>query len=167
MSAERPFAVFDIDGVLADVRHRLPYVENRPRDWAAFFAAAPRDELLPEGLQAALVAAADHELIYLTGRPEHCREDTEAWLTAHGLPPGRLLMRKDADRRPARMTKLEQLRRLRRQGAVAVLVDDDARVVQAARDEGFNVMHATWMERASTPRGQDALFSAQEAEGRT
>lgn len=167
MSAERPFAVFDIDGVLADVRHRLPYVENRPPDWDAFFAAAPLDDLLPEGLQATLVAAKDHELIYLTGRPERCRDETQGWLVGHGLPPGRLLMRGDTDRRPARITKLEQLRRLRRQGAVAVLVDDDARVIKAARDEGFNVMHATWMEQVTSPVGQDALFSAQETEGRT
>jgi len=41
--------VFDIDGVLADVGHRLAYVERRPKDWKAFFAAAPLDPPLREG----------------------------------------------------------------------------------------------------------------------
>ena len=41
-------AVFDIDGVVADVRHRLHHLE-RHRSWHAFFAAAADDPLLPEG----------------------------------------------------------------------------------------------------------------------
>ena len=39
-------AVFDIDGVLADVRHRVHLVDRRRhRDWDAFFAAAVSDRL--------------------------------------------------------------------------------------------------------------------------
>ena len=34
----RPLAVFDIDGVLADVRHRLRHVEGPRKQWDAFFA---------------------------------------------------------------------------------------------------------------------------------
>lgn len=37
LGARKPLAVFDIDGVLADVRHRLPHVQGRPKDWDAFF----------------------------------------------------------------------------------------------------------------------------------
>jgi hypothetical protein len=72
----RPIAVLDIDGVLADVRHRLHHLESRPKNWAAFFAAAPRDPLLAEGAAVATHLSTDHELVYLTGRPEHCRRDT-------------------------------------------------------------------------------------------
>ena len=42
----RPIAVFDIDGVLADVRHRLHHLQCRPQRWEAFFTAADRDPLL-------------------------------------------------------------------------------------------------------------------------
>jgi hypothetical protein len=41
-SVDRPLAVFDLDGVLADVRHRLHFLDRRPKDWDGFFAAAPR-----------------------------------------------------------------------------------------------------------------------------
>src|SRR5659263_561226 len=50
LGARKPLAVFDIDGVLADVRHRLPHVQARPKDWDAFFAAIGKDPVLPDGL---------------------------------------------------------------------------------------------------------------------
>jgi phosphoglycolate phosphatase-like HAD superfamily hydrolase len=163
--APLPYAVLDIDGVLADVRHRLHHLDGRPKDWTAFFDAASDDPVLPEGLTTARELAAGHEVLYLTGRPERCRTATEAWLVEHGFPAGRLLMRRDRDRRPARVTKVERLRALAAERGVALLVDDDLRVVQAATEAGFAVRHATWM--TEPPDLQQALFEAQEVEGRT
>jgi phosphoglycolate phosphatase-like HAD superfamily hydrolase len=138
--------VFDIDGVLADVRHRLHHVATRPKDWDAFFAAAHRDPPLPEGRSAAdSAAAAGCTIVYLTGRPEHCRAATIAWLDNHGLPPGELIMRGAGDRRPARVTKVGALRALSRRCRIAALVDDDRAVVDAAREAGFRAVHAQWM----------------------
>jgi len=48
-SDARPLAVFDVDGVLADVRHRLHHLEARPQRWERFFRAADRDPVLEEG----------------------------------------------------------------------------------------------------------------------
>src|SRR5688572_31082686 len=45
---ERPLAVFDLDNTLADTAHRQRYLERRPRDWDAFFAAAPHDPPLAD-----------------------------------------------------------------------------------------------------------------------
>ena len=167
-------AVFDIDGVLADVRHRLHHVATRPKDWDAFFGAAPLDPPLAEGLGAVATAArAGHVVIYVTGRPERCRAATLHWLAVHGLPDGDLLMRDDSDRRPARITKVAALRRLSRRYRIEAFVDDDAAVVSAVRAAGFPALHADWMD-ASTPEAreahgstQDVLFDVQEAEGRT
>lgn len=168
-------AVFDIDGVLADVRHRLHHVAVRPKDWAAFFAAAPADPPLAAGLAAVAAAhEAGHRIVYLTGRPERCRDDTLAWLAAHGLPGGPLHMRGDADRRPARVTKVATLRRLSRQHRIAACFDDDAAVVAAIRSAGFPVHHADWMgddaEGLGEAPGASAhavLFEIQEGDGRT
>lgn len=126
-------AVFDLDGTLADTRHRLRFLQRRPPDWDAFFAAAPEDPPLAEGVALAMELAAGHELAYLTGRPERCRADTLAWLARHGLPAGELLMRPARDRRPARKTKPELLRQLARRRTVAVVVDDDPAVCEAYR----------------------------------
>lgn len=157
----RPLAVFDIDGVLADVRHRLRHVERRPKDWDAFFAAAPDDPPLAAGVALVLESAKDCEVVYVTGRPERCRADTVAWFERHGLPVGELSMRTGRDRRPAREAKPELLRRLAAGRVVAVVVDDDPAVCTAYEQAGFRVIRAEWMGSES------ALEQAQEDEGRT
>jgi hypothetical protein len=148
-----------VDGVLADTRHRLHLIARPPKDWEAFFAAAGQDPLLAEGVAVAHRLAEDHEVVYLTGRPERWRESTETWLTGHGLPPGPVRMRRDNDRRPARQMKLSVVRRLAEHTHVAVIVDDDTAVVRALRGAGFEVLHAEWMG------DQPALFDAQERDG--
>ncbi|MEV5508545.1 hypothetical protein [Streptomyces orinoci] len=157
----RPLAVFDLDGTLADVRHRLHLVRGVPRDWDAFFAAAPADPPLDEGVRLALACARHSELAYLTGRPESCREDTVDWLARHSLPAGRLLMRPEGDRRPARTLKPELLRGLAAQRPVTAVVDDDRQVCAAYEAAGFRVLHARWAEP------QPLLEQVQEREGRT
>lgn len=158
---ERPLAVFDIDGVLADVRHRLVHVESRPKNWDAFFAAAVDDPPLEQGVALCLESAKDCEVVYVTGRPERCRADTVAWFAQHGLPEGALSMRNERDRRPARVAKPELLRRLADGRVVAVVVDDDLQVCDAYEAAGWRVLRATWMDSAP------ALEQAQESDGRT
>ncbi|GAA3136273.1 hypothetical protein GCM10010521_23020 [Streptomyces rameus] len=160
-SSRRPIAVFDLDNTLADTAHRQHFLAGRPRDWNAFFAAAPQDPPLAEGVALAVESARACEVVYLSGRPERCRRDTLEWLAAHGLPEGRLYMRGNADRRPARTTKLEILRRLARDGEVRMLVDDDELVCDDAERAGFTVVRARWAVRSA------ALEEAQEREGRT
>jgi hypothetical protein len=160
-STARMLAVVDIDGVLADVRHRLAHVRSRPKDWQAFFAAAPGDPVLEEGRDTVSRLAEVFDVVYLSGRPEHCRDDTAAWLKRHQMPPGRLLLRPRGDRRPARLVKVEILDRLAADRQVAVLVDDDPLVLEAARAAGYDVLPADWM-----PEDED-LFEAQEVEGET
>ena len=161
LNSSRPLAVFDLDNTLADTAHRQRFLERRPRDWTAFFAAAPHDPPLTEGVTLARESARECEVVYLTGRPERCRRDTLAWLAAHGLPEGRVWMRRNDDRRPARSTKLEILRRLARDREIRVLVDDDELVCQDAERAGFNVVRARWTAESG------ALKEAQESEGRT
>lgn len=151
----------DIDGVLADVSHRLHHLARRPKDWDAFFAAAVDDPALPEGLAVVAELGLAHDVVLLSGRPERCRADTLAWLARHGVDAPLLLLRRDRDRRPARHGKLDALRRLAAQRPVAVLVDDDPAVCAAARRAGFAVLRADW----ASP--QPGLFDAQEGEGRT
>lgn len=160
-SSRPPVAVFDLDNTLAGTAHRQRFLERRPRDWDAFFAAAPHDPPLPEGIALVLGSAEECEIVYLTGRPERCRRDTLDWLAAHGLPAGPVHMRGDADRRPARRTKLEILRRLARTREIRVLVDDDELVCDDAERAGFTVLRARWAARSAE------LRVAQEGEGRT
>ncbi|MGH8773828.1 MAG: hypothetical protein ACRDWI_01180 [Jiangellaceae bacterium] len=157
----RPFAVVDLDGVLADVSARLHHLEGPGKDWNAFFAGIPDDRPLAEGMAVARELAVEHDLVYLSGRPERTRPETEAWLREHGAPAARLRLRPDGDRRPARVLKVAVLRQLAQERSVAVLVDDDPAVCRAARAAGFTVFEATWSWQ------QSELFDAQEHLGQT
>ncbi|MGP3977724.1 phosphatase domain-containing protein [Streptomyces sp. 8N114] len=161
MAVRAPWAVFDLDGTLADVRHRLLFLQQRPRDWDSFFQAAVDDPPLAKGIALAMETARQCELGYVTGRPERCRADTGEWLKAHGLPIGRLLMRAEGDRRPARITKLELLQQLARERPVTLVVDDDEQVNAAYESAGFRVLRADWMTAPAV------LEAVQEREGRT
>ncbi|WP_282692680.1 hypothetical protein [Streptomyces sp. CC208A] len=157
----RPLAVFDLDNTLAGTAHREHFLRRRPRDWDAFFAAAPDDPPLGEGVALCRSAAEECQVVYLTGRPERCRRATLDWLAEHGLPEGPLHMRRNRDFRPARVTKVEILRRLGADREVRMLVDDDELVCAAAEEAGFAVVRARW----ALPSGE--LREAQEREGRT
>jgi phosphoglycolate phosphatase-like HAD superfamily hydrolase len=165
----RAYAVVDIDGVLADVRHRLHHVERRPKDWDAFFAAAAKDTPLAEGLAVARQLALRHEIVYLSGRPERLRRTTERWLTRHDAPSGALHLRRDGDRRPARQLKLGVVRRLAATAPVGVVVDDDPEVCAALKAAGFTTFHATWtlVDETDEKGTNRALREAQEGDGQT
>lgn len=154
-------AVFDVDGVVADVRHRLKYLARTPKDWKGFFAAAAADPPLETGVGLAREWADGHDLVWLTGRPENLRRVTERWLRDQGLPVDRLIMRPANDRRAARLFKADRVKALSAETAVAVIVDDDPDVIDELRRRGWPVYLADWVPRAA------ALAEAQEAEGRT
>lgn len=153
--------MIDIDGVVADVRHRLHLIESRPKRWDEFFDSSADDPPLADGVALVLELAADHDVVWLTGRPERNRRLTETWLAAQGLPDGTLLMRRDRDFRPAREAKRDQLRRLRRDREIGIVVDDDPEVVATLGRDGFPVRLADWLPHSST------LRKAQEKDGRT
>lgn len=155
MPPQRPIAVVDLDGVLADVRHRLHYLETTPKDWHAFFAAIPVDPPLDVGLALVAELVREHEIVYLTGRPERTREATASWLSDHGFPKGRLVMRREGDRRPARLAKPALLRELQSDAPIAVVVDDDPAVCAALRSAGWPVLEADWMSLAELNREQE------------
>jgi hypothetical protein len=157
----RPLAIVDIDGVVADVAHRLHHLQGRRKDWDAFFDAAVDDTPLAEGLAVVARLEADHEVVFLTGRPERCRVDTERWLDRHGLGGHRLVMRPEGTRRPAAALKVQLLSSLARGRQVAVVVDDDPLVTAAMEAAGHPTFLAAWAERAPT------LHRAQEVEGRS
>jgi hypothetical protein len=154
-------AVFDIDGVVADVRHRLHHLDGRWQDWDGFFAGAADDAPLADGLQLVLdQLRAGHDIAWLTGRPEWLRRTTRRWLTDQALPADALHMRPNGDYRPARRFKVDVLHRLATQDIV-LFVDDDPDVVAAATAAGFPTTMATWVPHDKT------LRAAQEDQGRT
>ncbi|MGF7234621.1 MAG: hypothetical protein ACQSGP_06650 [Frankia sp.] len=160
-SATRPVAVFDIDGVVAVVRPRRHRRRRHPPAWDPIFRAAAAVPPLPEGIALARTLASDHDLVWLTGRPERSRALTLRWFAAQGLAADDLRMRPDADRSPARVFKTQELVRMSRVRPVDIVVDDDPEVVSRLRHRGFPVTLADWLPY------EPAMGRAQNHEGRT
>jgi hypothetical protein len=137
--------IFDIDGTVADCRHRHKHLERPVPDWEAFFAASEFDAPLPLGVALAFEYAAEGQLLWLTGRPERYRGITVHWLRDQGLPVTPLHMRPNDDMRPAALFKAERIEQLAAERPVLLVVDDDDLVVSTLRAAGWPVQHAQWM----------------------
>jgi hypothetical protein len=130
-------AVMDIDGVLADATHRQHHLHGRPKDWDSFFAAVGQDPIIERGLQRLKALSLDHDVVLLSGRPERTRADTVAWLGRQGISVSRLVLRVDADHRPAPALKADLVAGVGSPSEVAVVIDDDPSVIDRLSAMGY------------------------------
>lgn len=135
--------VFDIDGVLADGRHREHFLATRPKDWVSFFALLRDDGPIERGIERLRGMRAARECVLVSGRPERTRAATLTWLADHGVEALPVHLRPDNDYRPAPQFKADVLAGLGGPDAVALVIDDDARVVSALEAAGYRVEHFT------------------------
>ena len=106
---EKPIVLVDIDGTLADVRHRLHHIRGARKNWKAFFEAMDRDTPIASTVAWVQSLAENHEIIIVTGRPQQYRNRTLAWLKKNKIPFSDLFMRNDGDHRPDYEVKKEVL----------------------------------------------------------
>lgn len=135
---EPSLIVFDIDGTLADLSHRLHHLDRG--DWDSFFAACGGDMPIQPGIDVFsefLNNGWDIEL--WTGRPERTREITTEWFARHGIDISgvTMRMRADGDHRPDTEVKPEYLTACGRRPWI--IFEDRAAVVRAFRAKGLTV----------------------------
>ena len=130
--------IFDMDGTLADIRHRRPLVDTRPRNWPAFQKLAHLDPCFePLAVLARSLPLAGHRIILCTGRGEQERPVTETWLAKYRIPHDQLYMRAKKDYRADDVIKAELLACMRADGYHPELAFDDRdRVVAMWRANG-------------------------------
>lgn len=134
--------IFDLDGTLADDRHRHHFLERDPPEWGEYFAACADDPpIRPMVKLARALHLKATWLVIWTGRPERHREATRAWLSAKGVSYAELRMRDDQDYRPANEIKAEWLRHMRGlMGAPDLAFDDRVSAVQWWREQGITCL---------------------------
>lgn len=131
--------IFDIDGTLADLSHRLHHIQKEPKDWDAFFAGCPDDAPLGHVCQlAADLMANGRRLVFVSGRSDAVREDTIRWLRKHtGVGLVALYMRAAGDHRPDNKVKIELLEKIRADGWEPIMAfEDRTQVVDMWRANG-------------------------------
>lgn len=147
-------ALFDIDGVLADDRHRVHYALKQ--DWMSYFKLAnvAADDVWEQGKSAVYKELLDFttDVGYLTGRREDLRPTTQRWLNENGFPAGpaphMLIMRQFSQRE-----RLAELKAATIAGILkdtdydqVVLYDDDPEVIRVVQEQfGTDAgIHCTW-----------------------
>jgi phosphoserine phosphatase len=137
--------VFDIDGTLANIEHRLDYVRSKPKNWKAFDAGIPNDKVNePVAEVFFTLVNAKHTVVLASGRNERSRQATEDWLRANDMIDyEKLYMRKADDFRSDDIVKLEILDEIIADyGRKPDMVfDDRPRVVRMWREAGIFVFN--------------------------
>lgn len=132
--------ICDIDGTLADIKHRKHLVEKGRPQWDEFFEAMGIDEVNYWCKELLECMSARHEIVYVTGRPENYREHTEEWMSRHNIPSGRLYMRKEGDRRPDNKVKSDIFDEHLKDKEIIFVLEDRKRVVDMWRSKGLTVL---------------------------
>ena len=103
--------IFDIDGTIADLTHRLHFISGETKDWDTFYKACYNDAPIFEVITVArALHDAGHRIVYSTGRTSAVYEFTKKWLVKYRLPQTeRLYMRPDGDHREDSVVKSEIL----------------------------------------------------------
>jgi phosphoglycolate phosphatase-like HAD superfamily hydrolase len=130
--------LFDIDGTIADLSHRLHHITNAPKDWPAFYAGCGRDTPIEHICDLAHALWSKAAIVFVSGRSDECREQTVAWMRDHKVPMTRLYMRAAGDHREDNVVKSELLDRLIADGFEPIMAFDDRnQVVKMWRERGI------------------------------
>ena len=147
--------LFDIDGTLADLSHRLHHITRHPINWDAFFAAVGDDAVIePVRELAQALHGAGYRIILVSGRTDKVRDLTIGWLNANAIPFDALLMRREGDTRQDFIVKSELLDVILAEGhEILCVVDDRPSVVAMWRERGLTCLQCRdWDEpRAIAP----------------
>lgn len=134
--------IWDLDGTLVDVRHRLEHILCAKPNWDAYHRLTHMDTLYPHAfkLYKALLQAGVIP-VFCTARPERNRHLTKRWLVDNEVPllgNEFLLMRSDNDHRKSPEIKKDMLTKIRNHYGLSVVMafEDQPEVVTMYRTEG-------------------------------
>ena len=142
--------IFDIDGTLADLTHRLHHIQNGSHNWDAFFAECVNDAVIePIRDLAVALHRQGFLLLLVSGRSDKVFQETQLWLERHGVPFTELHMRVDGDYRQDFIIKSEILNGILSRGhEIAFVIDDRPSVVAMWRERGLTCLQCRDWEEA-------------------
>lgn len=140
--------IFDLDGTLADCKHRKHYI-HKPAffddadppwesDWAAFFEACDRDRPIYPVISI-YKQLDDHgvKLYIFSGRSDNVREKTRRWLRRFGIKYELLFMRPSGDVTPDEELKASWVEIIGGAKEISYVFDDRDKVVKMWRSLGI------------------------------
>lgn len=152
MIAKAPWIIFDIDGTLANVTHRLRHIVPNPdiiyyedapfkKDWDSWNALMHLDlPKLPVIQLCKDMFSAGYNIALVTGRQECYRKETQAWLLKHYVPYDAMHMRATGDKDHDWSVKERLYDAHFKNREVAFVVDDRQCVVDMWRRNGLTCL---------------------------
>ena len=155
------YIVCDIDGTVADCKHRLHYIRRLapvPNDYDAFYEACDKDTPIKPIINILKRHWHSYSIVFLTGRRESVRQKTVDWLdkyvtkgiTCNPMVDERveydLLMRPNGDRRHDTIVKPELLDKFFEgelfsdKSNVAFILEDRNSMVKEWRELGYTCL---------------------------
>ncbi|MDK4727445.1 AAA family ATPase [Rhizobium phaseoli] len=130
------FVIFDLDGTLADISHRVHFVRGGQRDWDSFFKECVHDKGVGHVIDTFHAhVKAGHKVRIWSARSDVVRAETENWLSDMGIDPCCLQhMRAAGDSTPDATLKRYWLNQEAERPDL--VYDDRQRVVDMWRAEG-------------------------------
>jgi len=122
--------IADIDGTIADTSERQHYMEEAPKNWKRFFSEISNDKPREEVIALLSMYAQDHNICFVSGRPDNYKKETMEWLDKN-IPFSyhTLIMRKAGDRRKDSIIKKEILNKYFKKDSVDFVIDDRPQVI--------------------------------------
>jgi predicted kinase len=141
---ERPIILCDLDGTLADGRHREHLVTGEKKDWDAYFALCGDDSPIEPVFRWVQALSADHTICIVSGRSDAYWLETALWfqrVSMNGLPLriDHVFMRAASDHRPDTMIKADILKHLPKEKIAFVLDDRPSVIREVWRANGIKV----------------------------
>ena len=129
----------DLDGTLCNVSHRRQYVATKPRNWDAWNAGLVNDKpnLAVLGIITSLTYY--YPLIFVSGRSDDYRKQTEEWLEKYDISYNALYMRKYKDHRDDVIVKGELADEIEKQYNILGVFDDRKKVIDMWINRGIFV----------------------------
>lgn len=138
--------IFDIDGVVADISHRLHYMHEK--NYEKFYSdeEIAKDGKIRAGINIVkkLYKSEDSLVMYMTGRPDSTDVATWDWLSEHeALFTHVIFYRDNGDYRPSPVVKTELMQEaldyvresLHKELGNIYFIDDDPKNVQAVEEK--------------------------------
>lgn len=133
--------IFDIDGTLANIEHRLHFVHGGKKNWGAFFRAMNDDTLRHDVYAMYQTYAQQYEIIVVSGRPDNYQRCTTEWLARNNILYKDLYMRRAGDYRSDTIVKEEIYKTsIEPYFNVHTVVDDRPSVIRMWRSLGLHVI---------------------------
>lgn len=138
---EKQEIICDIDGTIANCKHRQHFLADGNKNWKAFF-----DEM---GLDTPIKETIDYiqkqhdsgiDIILVSGRPDSYKKTTMLWLDVHKVPYKTLIMRRSGDNRPDEDVKRDILNQYFKRDKIVHVIDDRPKVIRMWKEEGLVVM---------------------------